>query len=585
MDLNSFYELALELTPETVGQLKGIEPPAGGWEGPDGVMWAEVLVHNPFLDQLLDGLKDVGFGLSPLLLVGAEVVKPDVLAGLIERGADPNFAVPGAKKAHAATPLTRANTEAAVRLLLSHGADPEKGRDFGRKAIHAAAQREDVGPLRALDQHGCSLEDDGADFSGATTPLMAACFQPSAFACARYLIARGVALDTKSKKNGKTALHFAIEHGAFHTARMLVEKGAAIDIASKTGQTPLHAAIAKGKKGVGMAAWLLSRPGAPIDVQDQAGLTPLMLALTKKDAKLARHLVALGADTKLGLKKAKKVGKAKLPAGATAADIAAAVGLGDRALESERQSFEKEIAAAFRGMPSFELPATDDPARSAELGTARWAQRFRDTFGTLPEGLTCDEALARRLQRRVTQSYGLDERLVAAVAEATGHRLSEELLAFHRETGGKYVISWRAADGSHAHANFRLLTLRETFVGGNDGYRVGHSVHAELGLPRDVMPELETYYPLAAEEFGMTMLSLEGGRERVFFYESYGDKAIQALRVDFPGYLEALLRCRGVYGWQAYFFESPKRDPELELLLAEHFGEDERDAFLALAES
>lgn len=74
---------------------------------------------------------------------------------------------------------------------------------------------------------------------------------------------------------GRTALHYAAEHGYEDLAKLLIEKGANVNAVDAKGDTPLHLAALRGKSDV---AKLLLDHGADVTIKSKDGHTALSLA-------------------------------------------------------------------------------------------------------------------------------------------------------------------------------------------------------------------------------------------------------------------------------------------------------------------
>jgi len=126
--------------------------------------------------------------------------------------------------------------------------------------------------------------------------------------------------------DGDYPLHVAVRQGRVAIARELIEHGAELDVRDAEGRTPLHVALANGKIP---AARLLSDHGADADLQrllfelvragvadrdtlefltkrgvdlnqlGPAGKAPLHIAVEAGDVRLAKRLIAAGADVNL----------------------------------------------------------------------------------------------------------------------------------------------------------------------------------------------------------------------------------------------------------------------------------------------
>jgi ankyrin repeat protein len=224
------------------------------------------------------------FGISAAVLA-AHSNHDEVVAFLLERGADPNAAGAGYTALHAA--ILRGN-EKAVAALLDHGANPNaplqaatptrrESDDFffhntfiGATPFWLAARFSKPGIMRLLARHGADprfvhdVEYPTGSYGtysrvneGATTALMAAVGMggdinsgwalPSAGDReARALEAAKVALEAgvdvnAANANGDTALHGAAARNFESIVKYLVANGASIEARNKAGRTPLEA--------------------------------------------------------------------------------------------------------------------------------------------------------------------------------------------------------------------------------------------------------------------------------------------------------------------------------------------------------
>jgi hypothetical protein len=110
--------------------------------------------------------------------------------------------------------------------------------------------------------------------------------------CLKLLVENGAIIDL-TNKNGKTALHLAVENGHKESISVLLKAGANINLANKYGQTALHwAAIAGNEKSLK----LLLESGATIDMLNKYGQTALHLAAEKGYIESVKALLAADAD-------------------------------------------------------------------------------------------------------------------------------------------------------------------------------------------------------------------------------------------------------------------------------------------------
>lgn len=212
----------------------------------------------------------------------------DVAAMLVEKGADPHVydragmgALYAAVDMHTMTPLTnlpprRPSGELdsldVVRRLLAHGADPNamlkaptlrRHHSTGDGALGAgttplmrAARFGDVAALRLLLEHGANPALRQAN---GTTAL---------------LIAAGVGFRTGD--GGFARTDRGTEQDAVEALKLLIAHGGDVNDATTNGDTPLHAAAARG--GDAIVRFLVTS-GAKLDARDKSGRTPLDVAL------------------------------------------------------------------------------------------------------------------------------------------------------------------------------------------------------------------------------------------------------------------------------------------------------------------
>ena len=127
-----------------------------------------------------------------------------------------------------------------VRLLLNHGADPNKrGRD-GRTALHTAADYGILKLVTLLVENGAEVD---AKVHGWTPmPLAAKAWRFEPVDVLEYLVERGANVNAEDY-HGRRALHWVAKHGGGECARFLVENGAVVDARDHSGQTPYQWAV------------------------------------------------------------------------------------------------------------------------------------------------------------------------------------------------------------------------------------------------------------------------------------------------------------------------------------------------------
>lgn len=197
---------------------------------------------------------------------------PDIVAVLLENGADPNIA-----NDSLFTPLMHADqgfgrveiSEKTTRLLLEYGAKTNLRDWQGNIALHYSSTLQVARLL--LEYHA---EVDARNNNGETPLLWAIKYGKEAIS--KLLITHGANIDIPGE-NGRTLLHLAVredETGVKRTAKMLIKMGANIEARDVGGRTPLHQAAAchyfPGVK-------LLLAQGANINATDNQDMTPLAL--------------------------------------------------------------------------------------------------------------------------------------------------------------------------------------------------------------------------------------------------------------------------------------------------------------------
>jgi ankyrin repeat protein len=195
---------------------------------------------------------------------------------LLEHGADPNRKRSrGWRAIHHA--IARDNDVEIIDLLLDHGADPTISDD-GRSAVGMAARRGRGDVLASFERRGIAIELTGVErliaacaMNDATTVGAIAEHEPG---LVRELVAEG----------GTLLAEFA---GTANTdgVRHLLDLG--VDVAATYSQGDGYFGIAKNSTALHVAAWrawhrtvrFLIERGAPVEARDGMGRTPLAVAV------------------------------------------------------------------------------------------------------------------------------------------------------------------------------------------------------------------------------------------------------------------------------------------------------------------
>ncbi len=243
-------------------------------------------------------------------------------------GAGANLAV---RDALGDTPLMYAalyGSEECVRMLLDHGADPNKSNDSGATALMRAAgsgdkaglllragakvdARSDLsrtalliaarkdGSTPVLEELLAQGADPHAPDSRGVTPVMEAARAGDARAL-QLLIEQDADVNAV-RNNGRTALMAAVRSRRLAAVRVLLDHGADVNVQAAEGpgsnseDTALTMAAARGTPGIVEA---LLKKGANTTARNQLGYTALMQAAYSDyvDTEAVRTLLAHGAD-------------------------------------------------------------------------------------------------------------------------------------------------------------------------------------------------------------------------------------------------------------------------------------------------
>ncbi|CAG9986629.1 unnamed protein product [Clonostachys byssicola] len=135
------------------------------------------------------------------------------------------------------------------------------------------------------------LKDDFPSGPNATKLMIAS--HLGHWTVARFLINKGVGVEFKDDKYGRTALSLAVERGHKAVARLLIDKGAYLDSQDKNGQTPLSLAAERGHDTV---VKLLVDRGADLELKSANSLTPLSWAAHSGYKTIVELLIDKGAN-------------------------------------------------------------------------------------------------------------------------------------------------------------------------------------------------------------------------------------------------------------------------------------------------
>ncbi len=160
--------------------------------------------------------------------------------------------------------------------------------------IHDAAERGDLGALRALLKQGMSPDRPlrtGERWRQGMTPLMLAALVGNTEAV-RVLLEAGAKVNAASG-DGKTALMYAAGWADPETLRLLLDAQARVDMRSEDGWTALMLAAGRGSAA---SVELLIRAGADVNFRNRWGQTALIAAARSEEPEKVRLLLTYQAD-------------------------------------------------------------------------------------------------------------------------------------------------------------------------------------------------------------------------------------------------------------------------------------------------
>ena len=170
-------------------------------------------------------------------------------------------------------------SESVTRVLLEHGADPERRTPDGETALARAAH---PGPLKPSAAHAVV---DLLRTAGAMVDLHLAALLGDTATLAALLDAEPSCLD-ETDASGCTALYHAAHNLRLDAVDLLLERGAEVDLARPDGQTPLSTAVLHlwDEDGPAVVERLLAaEPTIDFTTAGQLGLTSRVIELATAD--------------------------------------------------------------------------------------------------------------------------------------------------------------------------------------------------------------------------------------------------------------------------------------------------------------
>jgi len=241
------------------------------------------------VESLLKTGNDVNENSGEPLRIAISINRLDIVDQLILSGADVNLA-----DEKGFTPLMHAAgvSPELVATLLQRGADPKTTDPTeGLNALMIACAKGNLKTVRLLLDSGCNPNSMTVDHN---TPMMAAAYNCQD-SIVQYLIQVGADVNAQGD-SGSTALLYSAMGGCPDTTKTLLLQGADLSQQMGTGEYPLHLAVKSGKLSV---VEVLVTSGADINQKDSMKMTPLMYAASGGYPDIVKYLLEKGADPKI----------------------------------------------------------------------------------------------------------------------------------------------------------------------------------------------------------------------------------------------------------------------------------------------
>ncbi|MEZ0226557.1 MAG: ankyrin repeat domain-containing protein [Alphaproteobacteria bacterium] len=240
----------------------------------------------------------------PALALAIQYAKPEVVACLLDMGAEMYFQTTKADPFNAIYLAADLGKAGALKTIIEHGGgthvnDIGMGQDgFGSKitALHIAVKNYHFEMIEPLAEAGAFLNAE-AGFDK-VTPLFLAIANNSDSGV-RKLLNAGADLEHRHSDTGRTPLIYAAYHRDGTAARALIDFGADVNARDNSGQTPLMYAAENGDSYM-VDRLVAAKADVNLRRKGNNNETALMKAAAKGSSDSVKSLLRGGADPSLG---------------------------------------------------------------------------------------------------------------------------------------------------------------------------------------------------------------------------------------------------------------------------------------------